>query len=350
MSSKRLFLSLLVFLLTSGSMLYAQDQPGEGVWANYDFVPGDTVLFYADFSGAYVGDFPVDRLEYINGNMEVVERDGNRLLRTLNEGTFRIMLPDSLPHRFTVEFDVEGTDARHTLYMWSKEGQHLDKAHIHAVVTPQGSGLTVGKYNEGPKATVASGEATIAQKATVRISAEGDYMKMYINEKRVSNVPKAPLLRTTGLSFELGVYPHDDEALYIDNIRVAQGGRIKMYDRIMQDGKVITQGIYFDTGSATLRPESTPTLKEILRMMQDHSDLTIRIEGHTDNTGSDDVNQPLSEDRAESVRQYLIDQGIAADRLQAQGLGASRPLAENDTAEGRQQNRRVELWRVTDGE
>lgn len=79
-------------------------------------------------------------------------------------------------------------------------------------------------------------------------------------------------------------------------------------------------------------------------MLKAHPDLTLLIEGHTDNVGSADSNQTLSEKRAAAVRQYLIDTyGIDAARLTSQGFGASRPAASNDTPEGRQQNRRVEL-------
>ena len=128
------------------------------------------------------------------------------------------------------------------------------------------------------------------------------------------------------------------------NIRVAAGGRESMYDRLVADGRIATQGVLFDTGSATIQPESTPTLKEIARTLQQHGDLRLRIEGHTDNSGSADVNQQLSERRAAAVRDYLVQrEGIAADRLESAGMGQMAPAADNGTPEGRQTNRRVEL-------
>ena len=105
-----------------------------------------------------------------------------------------------------------------------------------------------------------------------------------------------------------------------------------------------TQGIYFDTGSDAIRQESAPTLKEIGTMLKDHADLKLTIEGHTDNVGKAESNQALSEKRAAAVRQYLIDNyQIDAGRLEAKGLGQTKPAGPNDSAEGRQQNRRVEL-------
>ncbi len=103
----------------------------------------------------------------------------------------------------------------------------------------------------------------------------------------------------------------------------------------------------FDTGSDRTRAESTPTLKEIGEMLRQHGDLRIRIEGHTDNVGNAASNQSLSQTRAESVKAYLVSSyGIDGGRLEAQGFGANKPSSSNDTPEGRQQNRRVEMVRL----
>src|SRR5690606_34311450 len=115
-------------------------------------------------------------------------------------------------------------------------------------------------------------------------------------------------------------------------------------DALSSEGRVATQGILFDTGADRIRPESTPTLKEIGEMLQQHADLKLVIEGHTDNVGSADANQSLSEKRAEAVRRFLVETySVDETRLTAQGFGASKPAASNDSPEGRQQNRRVEL-------
>ena len=127
---------------------------------------------------------------------------------------------------------------------------------------------------------------------------------------------------------------------------MAAGGK-KLYDALAEKGRVATQGIYFDTGSDRIRPESTPTLKEIGTMLKDHPDLKLTIEGHTENVGSAQSNQALSEKRAAAVRQYLMDSyQVDGTRLTAKGLGASKPAGGNDTAAGRQQNRRVELVKM----
>jgi outer membrane protein OmpA-like peptidoglycan-associated protein len=117
-----------------------------------------------------------------------------------------------------------------------------------------------------------------------------------------------------------------------------------LYDALAETGRVATQGIYFDTGSDRIRPESSGTLKEIGAMLKEHPDLKLTIEGHTDNVGSAPANQTLSEKRAAAVRQFLIETyQVEGGRLQAKGLGSANPATSNDTPEGRQQNRRVEL-------
>jgi len=129
----------------------------------------------------------------------------------------------------------------------------------------------------------------------------------------------------------------------VGNIRVTTGNK-SMYDALESAGRVATQGVYFDTGSDRIRPESSGTLKQIANMLSEHAGLKLTIEGHTDNVGDAASNQTLSEARARAVKETLVSvYGISADRLDAAGFGDSKPAGPNTTAEGRQNNRRVEL-------
>lgn len=101
--------------------------------------------------------------------------------------------------------------------------------------------------------------------------------------------------------------------------------------------------VLFDTGSATLQPAAREKLAKISGILLAHPGLTLQIEGHTDSVGSDDFNQQLSERRADSVRDFLAAQGVPASSITARGFGKTQPVASNDTPEGRQRNRRVEL-------
>lgn len=101
--------------------------------------------------------------------------------------------------------------------------------------------------------------------------------------------------------------------------------------------------LFFDTGKADLRPESTPELERIYLTFVENPKLVLEIGGHTDNVGTDVANNKLSQDRADSVREYLIGKGIEPDRVQSKGYGETKPIETNDTEEGRQANRRVEF-------
>jgi outer membrane protein OmpA-like peptidoglycan-associated protein len=111
-------------------------------------------------------------------------------------------------------------------------------------------------------------------------------------------------------------------------------------------GSAAVYGVQFDTNSATLRPDSTASLEKMLAVILKRPDSRWIISGHTDNQGSAELNQKLSEARASSVIAWLVSHGIAASRFTAQGYGASRPVADNSTEEGRAKNRRVELMLV----
>lgn len=101
--------------------------------------------------------------------------------------------------------------------------------------------------------------------------------------------------------------------------------------------------VLFDFGKYTLKPGTREKLARVAGIVLAHPGLTLEVEGHTDNVGSDDFNQKLSEQRAQAVRDYLTQNGVKGDNITARGFGKSKPVASNDNASGRQQNRRVEL-------
>ncbi|MBT8060485.1 MAG: OmpA family protein [Gammaproteobacteria bacterium] len=103
------------------------------------------------------------------------------------------------------------------------------------------------------------------------------------------------------------------------------------------------EGVHFDFDKATLRPDAMVVLNEAAALLNKHQKVVVEVAGHTDSRGSEEYNQGLSERRANAVRDYLASKGIRASRLSAKGYGELRPIASNDTDEGRAENRRVEL-------
>jgi outer membrane protein OmpA-like peptidoglycan-associated protein len=114
-----------------------------------------------------------------------------------------------------------------------------------------------------------------------------------------------------------------------------------------QDGSLkvnIPNSISFDTNSYAIKPSFDPVLNSVSQTLTQHPELIASVVGHTDNTGQPAYNQTLSQNRAQSVTQYLAGHGVAAQRLSAQGMGQNQPIADNSTEAGRAQNRRVEIY------
>ncbi|MFO7588552.1 MAG: OmpA family protein [Gemmatimonadota bacterium] len=315
-------------------------------YSNYDFVPGDRVLVDEDYARDNVGDFP-RRFSLVQGSFEVIEWQGERYVRALSGGSFAIPLPETLPDQFTVEYAVNlqhgNAYARLTTgraYFGQPRdfrGSAVSIEFARAGIRPSGA---------GPEALAHIDHKTVKDAITpVRVMADGEHMKIYLGEERVANVPNAVFPRSDTLYVSVGSATPEHPIL-VGGFRIAAGG-LDLYDRLAADGRVATRGIHFDVASATIRPESSGTLEEIGTMLQEHPELRIAIEGHTDSDGDDAFNQDLSERRAASVKDYLVaNYGIEAGRLESVGFGESRPVAPNDTAEGKQQNRRVELVRL----
>lgn len=122
-----------------------------------------------------------------------------------------------------------------------------------------------------------------------------------------------------------------------------EGLRITNYELTYSPPRIIIlENVYYDTAKATLRPESFPSLNDLVALLELKPNIEMEIYGHTDNVGGFDYNIELSQNRAESVRDYLIEHGIDPDRLTAHGFGYTKPIDTNETPEGRQKNRRTE--------
>ena len=106
---------------------------------------------------------------------------------------------------------------------------------------------------------------------------------------------------------------------------------------------LILKGVNFKTASAELLEESYYVLESVFNSLEAFTNVKVEIDGHTDNQGGDSYNMALSYDRAKSVMNYLVQRGISPDRIVAKGYGKTRPIATNDTPDGRAKNRRVEL-------
>jgi len=140
---------------------------------------------------------------------------------------------------------------------------------------------------------------------------------------------------------DLWTYLHHSGDDY--SIDVADAGREDLAAKLAKDCRVPLYGVLFDFDKATLKPASDAVLGRARDALQANPRLSVEVQGHTDNVGGDDYNAKLSEARARSVMQWLVKNGVPAARLTSKGYGKSKPVADNDTPEGRAKNRRVEL-------
>ena len=320
------------------------------VWENYDFVPGSKILFFTDFSEDKTGNF-ARGLKYVGGPAEVVERDGVKMLRTTGRAEFLIPVGKQLPPRFTLEIDVlsppeafGGYD-----YVAFEGGPTMDRGDNSAEVNwaPAsraiiGGGQDISRSQQHPPESEYG--PLLGHVTHLRVLMDSGYFKMYQNEKRIYNVPELQFKRADVIRVSFRGEDEAGQATFLTGIRLAESETDVMYDALNSNGRWSTQGILFETGKATLQPESRPVLKEIAGTMKKYGDLKVLIEGHTDNVGSSESNMSLSDARGAAVKAALVsDFGIDGSRITTRGLGDTKPAVPNTTASGRAQNRRVEV-------
>jgi OOP family OmpA-OmpF porin len=302
-----------------------------------DFTPGTRELFATDFKRDELGDFP-RKFELKGGNMEVADIGGTRYLRSVSFGSFEVPLPEVLPEQFTLEFDLKPVSGWAQYVYFTDEEDRRNYLYF---------GADAGGI-EGPSGYRVASDVKNPDRANhlmkVQVMADGKYVKVYVDGVRVSNAPNANIGRSNKITF----YTKADAThpVLIGNLRIAAGGK-DLYKALEESGRVTADGIFFDTNSDRLRPESDAVLAQIGDMMTKHADMRLGIEGHTDNVGAAAANLTLSQKRAAAVKAYLASKhGIDAVRLEAKGFGSAKPVAPNADEAGRQKNRRVELVKL----
>jgi outer membrane protein OmpA-like peptidoglycan-associated protein len=170
--------------------------------------------------------------------------------------------------------------------------------------------------------------------------------KILLSETRILNAQIEKNKGVTYVSVEAFNDGRDYTLIIVENKPMEDEVTIdaaSMNKGISETGKIAVYGIYFDTGKSDIKPESKPTIDEIVKMLKQNSTLKLFVVGHTDSDGKLESNMKLSSDRAASVVKALIENGIQAARLKSSGVGPYCPVESNRTEEGKAKNRRVEL-------
>lgn len=340
------------------------DQPALEAYSKYDFIPGEKVIFFEDFSQDAVGDFPA--LWNTNGSAEVVTTNlypGNWMKFIMNECVWTDALL-KLPENYTVEFDVIPIGGLENANMsgWNMRLMQARNAKAWDAGSAPGNGgiefsieyfgrpsyhtwlygqeceiAKLNGYKEGDEF-----KEKMNQKYHIAIWVQKSRVRIYQNQDKLFDAPKAfptGCVKPDRLRFEYG-------AAMISNVRIAVGAP-DMRNKLMTEGKLVTYGIYFDVNKDVVKPESYGTLKEIAKILNEVPDVKVKIVGHTDSDGADASNLDLSKRRAASVKNELVKNfEVNGDRLVTDGLGESQPVAPNDTPANKALNRRVEFIKM----
>ncbi len=315
-------------------------QSSDASYLKYDFVPGNEIIFEDDLRGEQKGEFP-SKWDLIEGNAEIAQINGENVLAIVGFTYITPLFKDKnykLPDAFTLEYDflIDKHDGEHSLEFMNDNNEAVASS---LFWKDNERFLFSWNLTENERSSEDSYSNTPGWHHYA-LSFNKRAIKVYIDNKRVANIPNAAARLSKVRFFARG--SENNSVFHIKNIRLAKGA-VPLYDRLMTDGKIVTYGITFDVGKATIKKESMGTINEIFGILQSYPSIKFSVEGHTDNTGTAASNQTLSEARAKAVCEKLQQLGIEASRLSAKGYGMSKPLDTNATPEGRAKNRRVEF-------
>ncbi len=339
---------------------------GFKAYSKYDFIPGEKVIGFEDYSTGSVGDFPVNWNTNGAGEIVTVQGHPGRWLWLSKPGVFIPEFTNKYPEDFTFEFDLLHSTpfggASFNFVM--AELQNMDQLQAWNV-SP--NTLKTGFYitNTGQKegsisteirknSTTQSANQIISELMSdknnpvhVSIWRQKERVRVYVNQEKVWDIPKAiaPEAKLNALFFNL-IAADPTIKFYVGNLRLAVGAP-DTRKKILEQNKWVTHGILFDVNSAIIKPESYGTLKEMANVLKEYPDLKVKIVGHTDADGADASNLDLSKRRSASVKTALAKEfGIDESRMETDGKGEGEPIDKNDNPAGKANNRRVEFIKI----
>jgi len=329
-------------------------------FSKYDFVPGDKVILYEDFSQDAVGDFPALWTTNVPGEINTLNiAPGNWLNLNSTDGTYFLMKSIEFPKNFIIEFDIvpKTTGGRiavdltlyaENAYKEMDNDPYPGNSGIHISIEKQ-NWQTLG-YKKGESVQI-KGSSTVnpvvaEQVNHVIIWVQNRRLRIYHKSAKVLDIPTNLYdgTKLNRLCFKL--HRGASCSSYISNLRITDAAP-DMRSKLLTEGKLVSYGIYFDVNKDIVKPESYGTLKEIAAVLTENPEVRIKIVGYTDADGADAANLDLSKRRGAAVKNELVKTfGIDASRIESDGLGESQPVAPNDTPANKALNRRVEFIKL----
>lgn len=335
-------------------------------YSKFDFVPGEKIIAFEDYSTGSIGDFPAGWNTTGAGEIVTVAGKAGRWLWLTKPGVFIPEFISKYPEDFTFEFDLlrgvpfAGADFHFVIAELEKvdQPQHWTmatnrvKAGFYSAATNQKEGTfsnEIRKNSENQSANQFYSELLSDKNNPVHISVwrQKERLRIYCNQEKIWDIPRAfpPEAKLNALIFSV-IYAEATVQHFIGNLRLAVGAA-DTRNKLLTQNKWVTHGILFNVNSAQIKPESYGTLKAMANVLKENADLKVRIVGHTDSDGSDDANLDLSKRRAASVKIALAKEfGIEESRMETSGKGESEPIDKNDHPAGKANNRRVEFIKI----
>jgi OmpA-OmpF porin, OOP family len=340
--------------------------PSFASFSKFDFVPGEKVVFFEDFSDAAIGDFPVNWNTDGTGEVVTISQVPGRWLKWSAGVGYAPVLKDAFPENFTLEFDILMTEAEEkekpyfglNIYSSGKDEWENTEGIGNAgmLLLTQGewevyNWSAAGEGNRVGGTAQINNSSLYNRKAHISIWGQKKHLRVYVNETKVLDLPQAlpgavlnRIKWTNNPGLNLG-----NESLapvYLSNIRIATG-QPDMRSKLLTEGRLVTRGILFDVGSDKIKGESYGTLKEIAQVLKDNPAIKVKVVGHTDSDGEAAANLDLSKRRAAAVKAALQkDFGVDVSGVQTDGKGESEPASPNTSAAGKANNRRVEFIKL----
>lgn len=334
-----------------------QEDPKFVANTQYDFVPGDKVILFDDFSQDAVGDFPALWTGNSAGEINTINlAPGNWFNLNSTDGNYFYLNDINFPKNFIIEFDIVpktkgGRIAAGLLLYGESKRKEMDNNPL-----PGNGGIMISiekqnwntwgyKVGENEKITGKSDvNPVVAEKVNhVIIWVQGRRVRIYHQQAKVLDVPTNLYadVKLSRLCFRLS--RGASSGSYISNLRITDAAP-DMRSKLITEGKLISYGIYFDVNKDVVKSESYGTIKEIAKVLTDNPNVKIKIVGHTDSDGDDKSNLDLSKRRAASVKNVLVNEfSIDGARIETDGKGEIEPIVRNDSVVNKALNRRVEF-------